>query len=320
VKVLLVEDTIGKPVQSILQKSGHDVLLATSIGSAQRHLGQPGIDLFLLDWMLPDGSGLDLVQTIRRDANYRDASILMMSSRSDRSDIVTAIRSGIDGYLAKPFRPSELRSRLNEVWQRRNGQRSLRQKVELLVGRQTLLDRHGETPLVVLGEGATTVAALERSENGPVLEHLATATTMIAAANAFLPTLELGYCLSQSTGDVSKLLRQRATRNRVQLAVVSTQCQGNCMVMARLLHLRGAEDMKLCVVDERWSELSSAERTELDSYGVPILRRSELDANRWRDIIEMQVIRRWSPELHEQFIGSGLRDDSLWEDLDMLTG
>ena len=319
-KILLVEDTIGEPVRAILEKSGHMVVLATGIDAARRLLGQPGIDLFLLDWMLPDGSGLDLVQTIRQNSHYRDAPILMMSSRSDRSDIVTAIRSGIDGYLAKPFRPGELRSRLNEVWQRRNGQRSQRQRAELIVTHQTSLDRYGDTPLIVLGEGAITVRALEAPGNVAALEHLATATTMIAAANAFLPTLELGYCLSESTGDVSRLLRQRATRDRVQLAVVSTQCQGNCMVMARLLHLRSTEAVRLCVVDERWSDLTSAERTELEGYEVSVFRRAELDANRWRDIIEMQVIRRWSPELHEQFIDTGLRDDAVWEDLDLPLG
>ena len=319
-KILLVEDTIGEPVQIILQRSAHTVLLATSMVAARQHLGQSGIDLFLLDWMLPDGSGLDLVQTIRQNSHYRDAPILMMSSRSDRSDIVTAIRSGIDGYLAKPFRPDELRGRLNEAWQRRNGQRTLRQKAEHIVSRQTPLDRHGDTPLIVLGEATTTVRTLEAPASAATLEHLATATTMIAATNAFLPTLELGYCLSESTGDVSKLLRQRATRDRVQLAVVSTGCQGNCVVMARLLHLRSPENMRLCIVDDTWSDLTSADRAELEVLGVPVFRRSELDASRWRDIIEMQVIRPWSPELHGQYVGTGLRDDSVWQDLDLPMG
>lgn len=313
-KVLVVEDTIGKPVQALLQAAGHTVLLATTITAAQQQLAQAGIDLFLLDWMLPDGSGLDLVSTVRQNERYQDAPILMMSSRSDRSDIVTAIRSGIDGYLAKPFRPSELRARMDEVWQRRSRQRGRRQQAELIVKGQAALDRRGNTPLIILAEGMTTVEELEAPENAATLEYLATATTTIAAANAFLPTLELGYCLSDSTGDVTKLLRQRATHDRVQLVVLSTRCQGNCMVMARLLNLRSNESDRVCVVYEAYADLSAADRSELEGFGIAVLARSELDASRWRDVIEMQVIRRWSPDLHEQFIDTGLRDQSFWED------
>lgn len=319
-KILVVEDTIGEPVQSLLRKSGHDVELVTDGAGARAKLAQPGFDLFLLDWQLPDGSGLDLVRTIREDARHRDAPILMMSSRTDRADIVTAIRSGIDGYLAKPFRPAELRGRIEEVWQRRSRQRDERQKVELILAGQTPLERHGEGPLVILGEEAISEADLLSPTHARSLEYLAAATTTMAAANAFLPDLDLGYCLSGSTGDVTKLLRQRATRDRVQLAVVSTQCQGNCLVMARLLNLRDPGQGRLCVVTERWSDLSAAERSELEGYKVPVFHRDDLDADRWRDIIEVQVIQRWSPELHAKFVDSGLRDAAVWDGLDLPTG
>lgn len=304
-KILVVEDTIGEPVQALLRKSGHDVVLVTNSAGARAQLAQPGFDLFLLDWQLPDGSGLDLVRTIREDARHQDAPILMMSSRTDRADIVTAIRSGIDGYLAKPFSPAELRGRIEEVWQRRNRQRSERQKVEVILAGQTPLERHSEGPLIVLGESVITTDELLSPSHAATLEYLAAVTTTISAANAFMPDLNLGYCLSSSTGDVTKLLRQRATRDRVQLAVVSTTCQGNSLVMARLLNLRDPDLGRLCIVTERWSNLSAMERTELEGYKVPVFHREDLDADRWRDIIEMQVIQRWSPELYAKFVDSG---------------
>ncbi len=313
-KVLVVEDTIGEPVKALLEAAGHEALLATNLAAARQQLSQANIDLFLLDWMLPDGSGLDLVATIRRDSRYLNAPILMMSSRSDRSDIVTAIRSGIDGYLAKPFRPDELRARMVEVWHRRSRQQGRRQRAELVISGQTPLDRHGDTPLVVFADGLTTVEELEAPASAAILDSLVTATTTIAAANAFLPTLQLGYCLSASTGDVTALLRRRATQDRVQLVVLSSRCQGNCVVMTRLLHLREQRVNRVCIVCETHADLSAADRAEVESYGVPVLSRFELDAGRWRDVIEMQVIRRWSPELHEQFIDTGLRDPAFWED------
>ena len=316
-RILLVEDTIGEPVQAVLRKWGHQVVLATNGLAARQQLQQNGFDLFLFDWILPDGSGLELVRTVRADARHRDAPVLMMSSRTDRSDIVTAVRSGIDGYVAKPFRPGELRQRLDEAWQRRDRQRTQREKIDRIVAGQTALDRHGESPLLVLGEGATTEAELESPDHASTLGYLSTVTTTIAAANAFLPALDLGYCLSPSTGDVTKLLRQRSTSDRVQLAVVSTACQGNCVVMARLLHLRDPQRCRLCIVANHWPDLSDAERAELDTLLVPVFHRDELDASRWRDIIEMLFVRPWSQDLHAEFVDSGLRDDAVWEDLDL---
>lgn len=313
-KILLVEDTIGVPVQAILHRWGHEVTLATTIAGARQHLISSHFEVFLFDWMLPDGSGLDLVRMMRQDVRFLDAPILMMSSRSDRRDIVHAVRSGIDGYLAKPFRPAELHVRLDEVWQRRIRRQSVRKKAESIVGGQTVLDRHGTTPLVILGEEATTAEQLEAPGSAMVLDYLATATTAIASANAILPGLELGYCLSGSTGDVTKLLRQRATADRVQLALISTRCYGNCVVMARLLHLRAPEAGRLCIVSQNWSDLSRAERAELDQLGVVVFTRDELDASRWRDIIEMQIVRTWSPELYERFVDNGTRDSS-WTDV-----
>ena len=114
-KILLVEDTIGEPVRKVLTRWGHEVSLAVTGERARQLLMQTsGFDLFLIDWMLPDDSGLDLVRTIREQEEYQDAAILMISSRSKRDDIMVAIRSGIDGYMAKPIDPKKLISLVAE--------------------------------------------------------------------------------------------------------------------------------------------------------------------------------------------------------------
>lgn len=308
-KILLVEDTIGEPIRKVLAKWGHEVALATTGQQARQLLLAPGYDLFLVDWMLPDDSGLDLVRTIREQDEYREAAVLMISSRSQRDDIITAIRSGIDGYVAKPFKPAELRARIDEVWQRRRRNRDQEQQVEVLLANQDGLGHASSGPLLILGEGVVSAEALSAPENVRLVDYLSTATTAVSAANAFLPNLKLGYYLAASTGEVTQLLRSRDTASRAQLAVVSTSCYGNSALMARLIHMRGATDCRICIVYDRATDLTHGQRRELDEYGVLVFDRRELDADRWRDIVEGHIVSRWSPEEHGQLLDAQLSDE-----------
>lgn len=308
-KILLVEDTIGEPIRKVLTRWGHEVSLATTGAQARQLLQASGYNLFLVDWVLPDDSGLDLVRRIREQREYRDAAILMISSRSQRDDIMVAIRSGIDGYMAKPFKPTELRVRIDEVWQRRRRNRGPAQQIEIILQNQEPRQQPGPGPLLIFGEGAVSAAELADPDNTGVLEYLATATTVVSAANAFRPDLRLGYYLVGSTGEVTQLLRARDTARRAQLAVVSTDCHGNAVLMARLIHMRGTTDCRICIVCEQASDLTQEQRDELDEYGGLVLDRRELDADRWRDIIEGQIIQRWSLEAPSQLPSGQLSDE-----------
>ena len=233
----------------------------------------------------------------------------MISSRSKRDDIMVAIRSGIDGYMAKPFKPSELRTRIDEVWQRRRRNRDQDQQIEIILQNQERPEEPGSGPLLIFGDGAASREELADPYNAGVLEYLATATTVISAANAFQPDLRLGYYLVGSTGEVTQLLRARDTARRAQLAVVSTSCHGNGVLMARLIHMRGTTDCRICIVRERADDLSTEQRAELDEYGGLVLDRRELDAGRWRDIIQGQVIERWSLDVPHQFDDGQLSEE-----------
>lgn len=164
-------------------------------------------------------------------------------------------------------------------------------------------------PLVILGEGSVTAGALARGTSTRILEYLATATTAIAAANAFMPRLRLGYYLAATTGEVTQLIKDRQTRERVQLAMISTDCYGNCVLMARLLHMRNPGSGRICIVLDQPTDLSPDERLELESYEALVTDRPELDANRWRDIIEGQIISHWSEAMHEEYVAGSLTQE-----------
>jgi two-component system phosphate regulon response regulator PhoB len=101
-----------------LRRVGCDVALAEHSQSALASVADRRPDLILVDWMLPDMSGLELVRQLRRDANTRDIPIVMLTARAEEADKVAGLESGADDYLTKPFSARELIARIQAVLRR----------------------------------------------------------------------------------------------------------------------------------------------------------------------------------------------------------
>ena len=93
-----------------------------------RQLRRETFDLLILDWQLPDLSGLALLRWTREHMEAPPAAI-MLTSRDAESDIVQALNSGADDYVSKPFRPNELKARVNAVLRRHGLQKSAASEV-----------------------------------------------------------------------------------------------------------------------------------------------------------------------------------------------
>lgn len=119
-KILLVEDdkTIGKLVALQLEREHHLVERVDSGKDALFNLRVHDFDLVILDWMLPDLSGLEVCK------GYRDGGgkspILMLTARGEAQDKVSALDTGADDYLVKPFVPEELLARVRALLRRPN--------------------------------------------------------------------------------------------------------------------------------------------------------------------------------------------------------
>ena len=74
-------------------------------------------DLFLIDWMLPDGTGADVLQWVRQNLGW-DIPVVVVTSRDDEATVVSALKIGADDYLVKPPKPMELLARLENVARR----------------------------------------------------------------------------------------------------------------------------------------------------------------------------------------------------------
>ena len=119
-RILLVEDEL--PIRQMiafnLTRAGFEVDEAGDSASARRQIADSRPDLLLVDWMLPDSSGLELTRTLRREPANRDIPIIMLTARADERDRVLGLDSGADDYITKPFSPRELLSRVNAVLRR----------------------------------------------------------------------------------------------------------------------------------------------------------------------------------------------------------
>ncbi len=118
--ILFVEDepAIREMVEMALSRAGYAVSSARDARTAMTSLSEHYPDLILLDWMLPDTSGLDLARQIRKNKQTRTIPIIMLTARDTESDMILGLESGADDYMTKPFSPRELVARIKALLRR----------------------------------------------------------------------------------------------------------------------------------------------------------------------------------------------------------
>jgi DNA-binding response OmpR family regulator len=118
-RILIVEDepAIAESLSYALRRDGFTVTWAPTLADARGAL--EGTDLLILDLMLPDGSGFELVGAARRAEG--GPAIIVLSSRDGEADRVAALETGADDYVTKPFSPREIVARVRAVLRRAGG-------------------------------------------------------------------------------------------------------------------------------------------------------------------------------------------------------
>ena len=100
-----------------LAEAGYRVRAYGSAAEFRRRLGAESVDAVLLDWMLPDASGPELLEWVRHAAQAQ-LPVLFLTARSTEADVVQGLRSGADDYLVKPPGRAELLARIEAVLRR----------------------------------------------------------------------------------------------------------------------------------------------------------------------------------------------------------
>ena len=119
-KVFLVEDeqSIITLVEYNLKKEGFKVAFSSNGEEALKEIKSYEPDIVLLDWMLPDLSGIDVCKSLKKDTKFRDIPIIMLTAKGEEEDKVSALNAGADDYITKPFGHAELTARINALLRR----------------------------------------------------------------------------------------------------------------------------------------------------------------------------------------------------------
>jgi len=118
-KILFVEDspTMRRIIANSLKKLGIKNATEAENGvDALEKIQKEDFDLILTDWNMPEMNGQELVEHVRKMDKYKTIPILMITTRGMEDDVMTAIKSGVNGYMVKPFTPELLKKKMIEIF------------------------------------------------------------------------------------------------------------------------------------------------------------------------------------------------------------
>lgn len=124
--ILLIDDDeqLAEPLTEFFARYDLNLLSETHPQQGLYRLQQGGVDLVILDVMLPEMDGFEVCRQIRRDTQLQNMPVLMLTARGDVMDRVIGLELGADDYLAKPFEPRELVARIHNILRRSQPQES----------------------------------------------------------------------------------------------------------------------------------------------------------------------------------------------------
>ena len=120
IKILIADDEPNQLelMAFNLNSSGFICIKARNGEEALQLIEDSSPDLVILDWMMPNMSGIDLCRSLRSRSETKYLPIIILSARSEDSDKSLGLDSGADDYISKPFSPKELISRVNALLRR----------------------------------------------------------------------------------------------------------------------------------------------------------------------------------------------------------
>lgn len=120
--ILIVEDepAIVELVSFTLRAAGWNTFAVNNTAEAWDFIQRRTPQLILLDWMLPDQSGLRLLSKIRSDRQFNEIPVIMLTAKSMEEDKIAGLDHGADDYITKPFSPRELTARMKALLRRKS--------------------------------------------------------------------------------------------------------------------------------------------------------------------------------------------------------
>ena len=121
-KILIFDDekSIREMIKFSLEMKGMECFEASSAKNAISEIYANRPDLIILDWMMPDVSGIEFLRRIKRDSKVNDIPVILLTAKVDENNVVTGLEAGAEDYIKKPFSTKELIARINSILRRNN--------------------------------------------------------------------------------------------------------------------------------------------------------------------------------------------------------
>ncbi len=118
-KILTVDDfsTMRRIVRNMLRQLGYNNIVERDDGTtALEALQSQEIDFVISDWNMPNMSGLELLKAMRADANLKEIPMLLVTAEALKDNVVEAVKSGVNGYIVKPFAAETLQGKIDTIF------------------------------------------------------------------------------------------------------------------------------------------------------------------------------------------------------------
>ena len=123
IKILVVDDApmIRRILKNLLREMGFSNIDEAEDGAvALQKLRSQKYDFVITDWNMPNMTGIELVQEIRKDPNLKHIPIMMVTAEAKKENIILALKSGVNNYIVKPFTPENIRSKIEAIFSAKN--------------------------------------------------------------------------------------------------------------------------------------------------------------------------------------------------------
>lgn len=118
-KLLVVDDssTMRRIIKNTLSRLGYENVLEGEDGMQGWTVlnENPDIGMLITDWNMPEMNGLELVKKVRADDRFTDLPIIMVTTEGGKTEVITALKAGVNNYIVKPFTPQVLKEKLAAV-------------------------------------------------------------------------------------------------------------------------------------------------------------------------------------------------------------
>ena len=215
-KVLIVDDelAIRDMLQMALEIADFDCIEAENITDAYRQVIDQKPDMVLLDWMLPGGSGIELLRRLKREELTQDIPVIMLTAKAAEDNVIQGLELGANDYMTKPFKPRELIARIKaHIRRHKSGEQSTVMEVQGLAldqeGRRVFINQQpidiGPTEFNLLLFFMThPERAYSRSQ---LLDHVWGANVYVEERTVDVHIRRLRKALQAASGDVSHLIQ-----------------------------------------------------------------------------------------------------------------